>query len=436
MRVEQLYVRGFGPFDELQLDFKPKQAEDKADIHILTGRNGTGKSTILYAIAAALSAAREDMFDWNLFTARRRSAFEVELATTDLTIRLQNAGAPLVRTSRWQSRSLNIAGEGWAKVLTSNPGGTAMSFRDRQPLSFAAFAYAGGRTIGSSHLAAIAAELTESPLEASLSFANTARSDRLVQWIANTKAKKALAKERGDLEAAGRREEAVARIEEAVSRIVDQDVRFELNDEPLEVRLTVDGAPLSFDVLPDGLKSIVSWIADLLMRLDRIPWENDTPVLDRPFLLLLDEIDIHLHPAWQRKILPVVQTLFPKAQIIVSTHSPFVVGSIRDAWVYPLALRDGQVRLDEPMESQAGSSFASVLKSVFGIEEEFDVETEKLFRAFYDARNQVLKGDTSRRAALDDAARKLTERGDLEVTDIVQAELRQINRRTAPTGTG
>jgi len=35
MRVEQLYVRGFGPFDELQLDFKPKQAEDKADIHIL-----------------------------------------------------------------------------------------------------------------------------------------------------------------------------------------------------------------------------------------------------------------------------------------------------------------------------------------------------------------------------------------------------------------
>jgi len=42
----------------------------------------------------------------------------------------------------------------------------------------------------------------------------------------------------------------------------------------------------------------------------------------------------------------------------------------------------------------------------------------------------------AQRAALDDAARKLTERGDVEVTDIVQAELRQVHRRTAPTGTG
>jgi hypothetical protein len=43
------------------------------------------------------------------------------------------------------------------------------------------------------------------------------------------------------------------------------------------------------------------------MRLDRIPWHNNTPVLQRQFLLLLDEIDIHLHPAWQRKVLPLVQ---------------------------------------------------------------------------------------------------------------------------------
>ncbi|MBK7937436.1 MAG: ATP-binding protein [Lewinellaceae bacterium] len=51
-------------------------------------------------------------------------------------------------------------------------------------------------------------------------------------------------------------------------------------------------------------------------------WENDTPVFERNFILFLDEIEVHLHPAWQRKILPAVQKLFPNAQIFISTHSP------------------------------------------------------------------------------------------------------------------
>jgi hypothetical protein len=49
--------------------------------------------------------------------------------------------------------------------------------------------------------------------------------------------------------------------------------------------LQVDGTVLDFGMLPDGLKSIVSWVSDLLMRLDETPWVNDTPVLERSFLL-------------------------------------------------------------------------------------------------------------------------------------------------------
>jgi ABC-type multidrug transport system ATPase subunit len=174
--------------------------------------------------------------------------------------------------------------------------------------------------------------------------------------------------------------------------------------------------------------------ADLRGRLHRIQWAGATPVLDRPFLLLLDEIDVHLHPAWQRKILPAVQKLFPAAQIIVSTHSPFVVASIEDAWVYPLAMRGGRVVLDPPVPSQAGTSFAAVLKGVFGIEEEFDVDTERLFAEFYRLRDAIFTGDRARRPELAALAIKLEERG-LEVRDIVQAELRQLDRRTAATGT-
>ncbi|MCK5522118.1 MAG: AAA family ATPase [Thiomargarita sp.] len=97
---------------------------------------------------------------------------------------------------------------------------------------------------------------------------------------------------------------------------------------------------LEFEVLPDGLKSIISWLSDLFMRMDRIPWLDDCRILERRFILFLDEIEIHLHPIWQRKILPVIQKLFPNAQIFVSSHSPFIVASVSDAYVYKFRLEN------------------------------------------------------------------------------------------------
>jgi predicted ATP-binding protein involved in virulence len=77
-------------------------------------------------------------------------------------------------------------------------------------------------------------------------------------------------------------------------------------------------------------------VADLSLRLETIPWVNTGDVFLQPLILLLDEVDIHLHPKWQRLILPAVQKLLPNAQIFASTHSPFVVGSVKDAWIYRL----------------------------------------------------------------------------------------------------
>lgn len=173
--------------------------------------------------------------------------------------------------------------------------------------------------------------------------------------MANTKAKQALAQARGDMELAHRRGRAIAHLETAVQRIIGQAIRFVLKDDPLEVKIVQNGVELGLEVLPDGLKSILAWIGDLLMRLDRIRWDDDAvDLLARPFVLFLDEIEIHLHPAWQRKILPAVQSLFPNAQIFLSTHSPFVVGSVSDAWVYPLRLVNGTAVCDEPQPSKAG----------------------------------------------------------------------------------
>jgi predicted ATP-binding protein involved in virulence len=129
-------------------------------------------------------------------------------------------------------------------------------------------------------------------------------------------------------------------IEEVLFQITGQNFGFYLNPETMHLNLVQNEQRMGLDTLPDGVKSIVSWVGDLIMRMSQMQWADDLDIFDRSFVLLLDEIEVHLHPAWQRKILPVIQKLFKNAQIFISTHSPFVVGSVDGAWIYKFKKMD------------------------------------------------------------------------------------------------
>ena len=191
------------------------------------------------------------------------------------------------------------------------------SFRTDSPadarlvFDWAAFAYAGARSVSDVDITAVH-EPKQSPFENSLSFVETADTSQLANWIASQNFRRLKAKEAGHHERAAQLAKSVRDIETVIAEIVgDPDFGFVISDEDDNVRIHWKGTVIRLGLLPDGLKSIVSWVADLLMRLDRIPWRDNTPVLQRRFLLLLDEVDIHLHPAWQRKVLPLVQRMFP-----------------------------------------------------------------------------------------------------------------------------
>ena len=220
-------------------------------------------------------------------------------------------------------------------------------------------------------------------------------------------------------------------IELSLTLVTGQTTIFELEDNPFQAKINVDGQSLTFDEIPDGLKSMVSWLGDLLMRMDRIQWADDIPVLERPFLLLLDEIDVHLHPAWQRKILPVVQQLFPNAQVIVSTHSPFVVGSVDGAWVHKFVKKDGFSVIDgPPILSEDARSYEYILEEIFGIKERFGIEIEKKLAEFQQLKKQLLKRDET----VDESHfRQLIDelRGQsAELDSLLGMELKQLERLT------
>ncbi|MFZ4659927.1 MAG: AAA family ATPase [Caldilineaceae bacterium] len=420
MRITRLELKNVGVFDEQVIDFQPKTDPDKAEIHILTGVNGSGKSTILYALASVFTIT-------STFLQRR---FRYIDDRSQITLSSSNSSS--------HSYIQKIACDVNGAVRYAKDEQLFRDYREatnriwqlaqKREFEFAAFAYSGTRTLSWVAVEAIK-ELETNPLSNALNFQNSVDAAQLIQWIANTRAKVAFARQDNQAQIAKRYQDSLKRIEDAVTEIVGYPVEFIFRYDPLVVRARVNKQELEFDLLPDGLKSIISWIADLLMRLDRIKWVNDCDVLDRNFILFLDEIEIHLHPTWQRRILPVIQKLFKNAQIFIATHSPFVVASVSDAWVYRFNVRDGKSQLALVEESKAGSSYATVIDEIFGIEEFFDVETEKEFQEFERLKQELLRGNKTVIPALTAIAQQLSSKS-VEVQDIVGRELRQLQRIT------
>ncbi len=461
MQIDRIILKDVGPFKDVTIPLPAGTDPRLADVYLLTGPNGSGKSTVLYALAALIAGGSgvlaKDLLSRRFRTANAIAGFAAgdvrRVATPDRpenTIPDPFGDADLenlngVHGARdnfvEELRSLIAAG---AELLDNRGFTTYGNDRDTnyaklaayyglQParqFSWAAFAYSGKRTLERGSVKEIK-EVTQSPFSDSLSFADVARTTELASWIVSQQFKRLKAQEVGRTDRAAQFGQSIRETERLIRQIIgDPEFRFITTDEDNDVRVRWNGEIMDLDLLPDGLKSITSWIADLLMRLDRIPWVHELPVLQRSFLLLLDEVDLHLHPAWQRRVLPFVQQMFPNAQIIATTHSPFVVASAADAHIVTFAMKDGVSTIESVVPSQIGVSYSAVLRSIFGIDSEFDVSTEDDFRKFHEAKARLLSGQPEARADVERVAAELASRSE-EVRELVALELAQLKRQLA-----
>jgi predicted ATP-binding protein involved in virulence len=410
MRITKIHLQNIGVFEDTTIEFPEKTDPDKAEIHILTGENGTGKSTLLYVLASIFGVYP------NLI-----SRFRFRNPTSLFSVFLDDKS----------DFGYFFTQEGllskYPPISFPHSYTEKVSSLENTPLDYAFFAYSGYRSMNSTQIKAIQ-ELTSSPLHHALKFDNSIDSALFTQWVANNKTKEALELIKNGQGKAERYRKSISRIEEVVAEIIDKKIEFVLETEPLTLLVSVEGKQLSFDALPDGLKSIISWMGDLLMRLDRIKWTTNVEVLDRNFIIFLDEIDVHLHPAWQRKILPVVQKLFKNAQIFVSTHSPFVVGSVDGAWVHKLVLDEkGNSHTEPPRKSEDGHSYQLILKEVFDIDERFGVGTEEMLSQFQRVKSDILHNRNYDKDKFLKLAYKIAVQS-IELQSIIGMELRQLSR--------
>ena len=86
---------------------------------------------------------------------------------------------------------------------------------------------------------------------------------------------------------------------------------------------------LSVQSLSDGERGVLAMVLDLTRRLAQANPELDDPAADAEAVVLIDEIELHLHPAWQRRIVGNLSETFPKCQFIATSHSPQVIGEVK-----------------------------------------------------------------------------------------------------------
>ncbi|MEM8534817.1 MAG: AAA family ATPase, partial [Chloroflexota bacterium] len=90
-----------------------------------------------------------------------------------------------------------------------------------------------------------------------------------------------------------------------------------------------NGNPLNVSQLSDGERSMLALVFDLSRRLALANPQSDDPLREGRGVVLIDELDLHLHPSWQRTIVDRLTTTFPNCQFIATTHSPQIVGEVR-----------------------------------------------------------------------------------------------------------
>lgn len=135
-------------------------------------------------------------------------------------------------------------------------------------------------------------------------------------------------------------------VRQALCKTLEHVERVFFDDSPprLKVRFAPPhGLPQVFalEQLSDGYRNLLAVVLDFARRLAQAHPNSEKP-LEAPGILLIDEIELHLHPQWQQKIIPNLRTVFPNTQLIVATHSPQVLTTVESRNVF--IIRDRELR--------------------------------------------------------------------------------------------
>ncbi|MBO4400410.1 MAG: AAA family ATPase [Selenomonadaceae bacterium] len=187
----------------------------------------------------------------------------------------------------------------------------------------------------------------------------------LVKYMVHLKTQQAYARQENDMSAVENIQNWFERFENALRILLEDDtIRLEYDYRNYNFLIHQTGRlPFGFNELSDGYSSVIQITSSLMLRMER-NWLLKGVICDYNLegVALIDELETHLHIELQRKILPFLTKIFPRIQFIISTHSPYILTSVSDAVIFDL---EKKVRF----EDMSGYSIDNVAEAYFDSED-------------------------------------------------------------------
>jgi predicted ATP-binding protein involved in virulence len=163
----------------------------------------------------------------------------------------------------------------------------------------------------------------------------------------------------------GYRDKQLESVRQAISSLIPSFYNLRVRRSPLRMTVQKQGEELIVNQLSDGEKCLLAMVGDLARRL-AIANPGLTEPLQGSGVVLIDEIELHLHPKWQREIIPALTRTFPNCQFIVTTHSPQVISQVQPEGIYILE-KTGEGVVAKKPESSFGRDSNRILEDLMGV---------------------------------------------------------------------
>jgi len=186
-----------------------------------------------------------------------------------------------------------------------------------------------------------------------------------------------------------------------------------------------------------GFRTLIAWMVDMASRMIDYYPDSSNP-LKEPAIVLVDEIDLHLHPSFQRELLDFLTKTFLRTQFIVTAHSPLIVQAFEDANIFLLERKGNQVKVNQNPISIKNWRVDQILTSdLFGLESARSKKSEKLLtkRRNILAKSNLTEDDTVTLKRLESDMNQYPTgetQNEIEGLDLIKDFARQLAAKTAP----
>jgi len=202
-----------------------------------------------------------------------------------------------------------------------------------------------------------------------------------IQYIVNLRMEMLDAREEGELEEVEKIENWFKSFNDSLKELFDrEDLELKYDRKMFNFYIQYDNRSFALNELSDGYSAIISIISNLILRMEA----HEVNSYDLQGVVLIDEIETHLHVALQKKILRFLTSFFPKIQFIVTTHSPFILSSLPNTVICDLERM-------ETVEDLTKFSYESLIDSYFDTDK-YSYEVKLNIDVYKELKNKESKG--------------------------------------------